>query len=205
MLLVPQLKLPSRSHRNHTVANCGLKRHEERDFPVDFLGSFSLPRNKRVVLADVLRHHKPERGYIRMFPGTKNRNEGTFGCSLDPKNCNKGTFAKNRPSMKPPFYFLSTIAKDPAILKTLRDSELLRCSVFLLRPPDLLRCEPFFERKNVCNSQENGVRTRYAAIVNHYATVNLLRRVSLLRRSIFSTAGSFGILIPRKHCFLWGI
>ena len=31
-----------------------------------------------------------------------------------------------------------------------------------------------------------------AAIVNHYAIVNLLRRANLLRRSIFSTAGSFG-------------
>ena len=26
--------------------------------------------------------------------------------------------------------------------------------VFLLRPPNLLRRGPFFERKNVCNSQE---------------------------------------------------
>ena len=78
-------------------------------------------------------------------------------------------------------------------LKTLRDSELLCRSVFTLRPPDLLRCERFFERKNVCNSQDNLVRTRYAAIVNHYAIVNLLRRANLLRRSIFSTAGSFGL------------
>ena len=38
--------------------------------------------------------------------------------------------------------------------------------VFLLRPPDLLRRGPFSERENVRNSQENGVRTRYAAIVN---------------------------------------
>ena len=81
--------------------------------------------------------------------------------------------------------------KDPAVLKTLRDSELLRRS-HLTTPPDLLRWERFFERKNVCNSQENGVRTRCAAIANHYAIVNLLRRANLLRRSIFSTAGSFG-------------
>ena len=54
--------------------------------------------------------------------------------------------------------------KDPAVLKTLRDSELLRRSNF----------------------------TTPAAIVNHYAIVNLLRRANLLRRSIFSTAGSFG-------------
>ena len=60
--------------------------------------------------------------------------------------------------------------------KTLRDSESLRRSV-LLRPPDLLRCEPLFERKYVCTSQENGVRTACAAIVNHYAIANLLHRV----------------------------
>ena len=59
-------------------------------------------------------------------------------------------------------------------------------------PPDLLRWEPFFERKNVCNSQENGVHTRCAAIVNHHAIANALRRVNLLRCSIFSTAGSLG-------------
>ena len=64
--------------------------------------------------------------------------------------------------------------------------------VFLLRPPDLLRREPLFGRTNVCNSQENGVRTRCAAIVNHSAIVNSLHVVNLLRRSIFSTAGSFG-------------
>ena len=53
---------------------------------------------KRVVLADVSRYQKPERGYIRMFPGTKNRNEGTCGCSPVPKT---GTRAH---SPKPPFY-----------------------------------------------------------------------------------------------------
>ena len=38
--------------------------------------------------------------------------------------------------------------------------------VFLLRPPDILRCERFFERQNVCNPQENGVRAGGAAIAN---------------------------------------
>ena len=65
--------------------------------------------------------------------------------------------------------------------------------VFLLRPPDLLRREPLFDGTNVCNSQENGIGTRCAAIVNHHAIVNLLRRANLLRRTIFSTAGSFGL------------
>ena len=45
-------------------------------------------------------------------------------------------------------------------------------------------------------SRETGVRTRCAAIVNHNAIANLLRVVNLLRRTIFSTAGSFG-----HHCF----
>ena len=53
--------------------------------------------------------------------------------------------------------------------------------VFLLRPPDLLRRGPFSERENVCNSQENDVRTRCAAIVNHRAIVKILRVVNLLR------------------------
>ena len=59
-------------------------------------------------------------------------------------------------------------------------------------PRIILRRRPFFERKHICNSQENGVRTRIATIVDHFAIGNLLRRVNLLRRSIFSTAGSFG-------------
>ena len=43
--------------------------------------------------------------------------------------------------------------------------------VFLLRPPNLVRRGPFLVRKNVCNSQETGVRTRRAAIVNHPAVL----------------------------------
>ena len=39
-------------------------------------------------LADVPWYQKPERGYIWMFPGTKNRNEGTFA---------KPPFLENRP------------------------------------------------------------------------------------------------------------
>ena len=53
--------------------------------------------------------------------------------------------------------------------------------MFLLRPPNLLRRGPFFERKNVCNSQENGGRTRCAAIVNQPAVLKILRVVNLLR------------------------
>ena len=69
--------------------------------------------------------------------------------------------------------------------------------VFLLRPPkNLVRRGPFFERKNVYNSQENGVRTRCAVIVNHPAVlkilrvVNLLRVVFLVRRGPLGTAGN---------------
>ena len=64
--------------------------------------------------------------------------------------------------------------------------------VFLLRPPNLVRRGPFFERKNVCNSQENGVRTRRAAIVNHPAVLKNSTRSRFTTRSIFSTAGPFG-------------
>ena len=82
--------------------------------------------------------------------------------------------------------------KDPAVLKTVRDSELLRRSVFYYPPQIYYAVNPLFDGTNAYNSQENGVGTRCAAIVNHYAIVNLLRRANLLRRSIFSTAGSFG-------------
>ena len=70
--------------------------------------------------------------------------------------------------------------------------------VFLLRPPNLVRRGPFFERKNVCNSQENGVHTRRAAIVNHPAVlkrlrvVNLLRIVFLVRRGPLGGGGGIG-------------
>ena len=60
------------------------------------------------------------------------------------------------------------------------DSELVIITtvVFLLRPPNLLRHRPFFERRNVCDSQENGVHTRCAAIINHTAIVNSLHVVN---------------------------
>ena len=50
--------------------------------------------------------------------------------------------------------------------------------VFLLRRPDLLRRGPFSERENACNSQENDVRTRCAAIVNRRAVLKILRVVN---------------------------
>ena len=61
----------------------------------------------------------------------------------------------------------------------------------LLRPPDLLRCEPRFEGKNASKNQET-VSVQGVPIVNHCAIVDLLRIVNLLRRSISSTAGSLG-------------
>ena len=71
---------------------------------------------------------------------------------------------------------------------------------FTTPPPRLLRRGHFFERKNVGNSQESGVRTRCAAIASHCAIVNLLRVVNLLRRSILSTAGSFVRRGPFGNC-----
>ena len=64
--------------------------------------------------------------------------------------------------------------------------------VFLLRPPNLLHHGPFFERKNVCNSQENGVRARCAAIVNHAAVLKILRVVNLLRVLFLVRRGPLG-------------
>ena len=69
--------------------------------------------------------------------------------------------------------------------------------VFLLRPPNLVRRGPFFERKNVCNSQENGVCTRCAAIVNHPAVLKILRVVNLLRVVFLVRRGPLGRV-------LWG-
>ena len=64
--------------------------------------------------------------------------------------------------------------------------------VFLLRPPNLLRCEPFFERRVACKTKEMMCPHKGVAIANHCVIVNLLGIVNLPRRSIFSTAGSFG-------------
>ena len=75
--------------------------------------------------------------------------------------------------------------------------------VFSLRPPNLLRRGPFFERKNVCNSQENGVRTRRAAIVNHPAILKVLRVVNLLRIVFLVRRGPLGMMhilkVARVH------
>ena len=64
--------------------------------------------------------------------------------------------------------------------------------VFLLRPPNLVRHGSFFETKNVCNSQENGVRTRRAAIVNHPAVLKIVRVVNLLRVVFLVRRGPLG-------------
>ena len=90
--------------------------------------------------------------------------------------------------------------------------------VFLLCPPDLLRCEPFFERRDPCKTLGKWCPHNGVAIANHCAIVNLLRVVNLLWRSIFSTAGSFGIVsdaeriavrwrfsIAKKSLASWGL
>ena len=64
--------------------------------------------------------------------------------------------------------------------------------VFLLRPPNLLRRGPFWKRKNVCNSQENRVRTSSAAVVNHPAVLKILRVVNLLRVVFLVRQGPWG-------------
>ena len=67
--------------------------------------------------------------------------------------------------------------------------------VFLLRPPNLLRRGPFLKRKNVCNSQENRVRTSCAVIVNHPAVLKILRVVNVLPVVFLVRRGPLG----RKH------
>ena len=64
--------------------------------------------------------------------------------------------------------------------------------VFLLRPPNLVRRGPFLVRKNVCNSQEIGVRTRRTAIVNHPAVLKILRVVNLLHVVFLVRRGPLG-------------
>ena len=60
----------------------------------DIFGGSQKGGSERVVLADVPGYQKPGRGYIRMFPDTKNRNEGTFA---------------KAPFTKPPFCFPSKL------------------------------------------------------------------------------------------------
>ena len=79
--------------------------------------------------------------------------------------------------------------------------------VFLLRPPNLVRRGPFFERKNVCNSQGKGVRTRCAAIVNHPAVLKILRVVNLLRVVFLVRRGPLGCPLsnyPVVFLVRWG-
>ena len=57
----------------------------KRWFPKGGFGECSPVRKTGTrVHSDVPWYAKPERGYMRMFPGTKNRNEGTFAKALNP-------------------------------------------------------------------------------------------------------------------------
>ena len=67
-----------------------------------------------VVLEDVPLYQKPERWYIRVFSDTKNRNEGTFGCSLVPKT-GMMYIRQNRPFTKLPFCSQSPPAVENSI------------------------------------------------------------------------------------------
>ena len=81
--------------------------------------------------------------------------------------------------------------KDPAVLKTLRDIELLRHGVFTTAPLYLLRCKPCSERRDACKPRKM-MSAQGVEIVNHSAMVNLLLIVNLLRLNEFSTAVSSG-------------
>ena len=58
------------------------------------------------------------------------------------------------------FSFFFPAQRTPAVLKRLRDSELLHCSVFTTGPPHLLCREPRFEWENACKTKENSVSAR---------------------------------------------
>ena len=97
---------------------------------------------------------------------------------------------------------MSPHPKDPSVLKkgpfrtknTTAIAKIVNyyAVLFLLRPPNLVRRGPFLVRKNVCNSQETGVRTRRAAIVNHPAVLKILRVVNLLRVVFLVRRGPLG-------------
>ena len=75
-----------------------------------------VPRTGTRVHSDVPRYQEPERGCIRMFPGTGTRNEGTFA---------KTTLLQNHP------FVSSRFLKDAAFLLTV-GSFLLTVGLFLL-------------------------------------------------------------------------
>ena len=121
-------------------------------------------------MAQILRHLSFHLGPLRWWENLRN-----------PMAEETGPYCTSLPSPKGP----------SRTKKTTGHRELLRRSV-LLRPPDLLRCEPFFERRDACKTQGKWCPHNGLAIANHCAILNLLRVVNLLRRSIFSTAGSLG-------------
>ena len=64
--------------------------------------------------------------------------------------------------------------------------------MFFLCHPYLLRCDPFFERRDACKTKENDVRARGVAIANHCVIANLLLTVVLLSRSFLVRRGPLG-------------
>ena len=115
--------------------------------------------------------------------------------SKAPRRCLEGrntSFRRVRPNSRAPYL---NFPKDPTILKTLQDSELLRCSVFTT-PPILTTVWTLFREESCLYNQK--VSARGVAIVNHRAIVNLLRIVISLRRNICSTAGSSRLSGPKK-------
>ena len=76
-------------------------------------------------------------------------------------------------------------------------SELLRRSVFFYYAPHIYYTTDPSVRKSVCNFQENGVRTRRAAIANHTAS-KFTTRSKFTMRSVFSTAGPRALGTPEN-------
>ena len=73
----------------------------------------------------------------------------------------------------------------------IKNRELLRRCVFTT-PPIFTTPQTLLREENVCNSQENGVRTRCAVIANQSAIVNSLLVVNLLRIVFLVRRGPLG-------------
>ena len=100
------------------------------------------------------------------------------------------------------YFFFSLVPKGPSRTKnttTIAKIVNYYAVVFLLRPPNLLRRGPFSERENVCNSQENGVRTRCGRDSKSQGDSENTTRSKFTTRSIFSTAGVLWVKVRSLH------
>ena len=111
---------------------------------------------QRVVLADVPRERKRERGYIRMFPRNANLLTGTRVRSLDPpeRKPERGHVRQNHPFTKPPFCLLSSCVIRWGWLNFRERPPVLIQLVLTIQAFNLLLFSPVIEggsRSTICN------------------------------------------------------